>query len=103
MLITGVARPMLASELVEVRTWEKTITRRNAVVLARRLFCEQALNLAEIEILRRSPKSDALVLMNARRHPMKWAFQRIVTDNPGQTVTACAFALVIGFVLYLIL
>lgn len=98
--ITGIARPMLASELVEVRTWEKTITRHNAIVATRRLICEQTRNRAEIDFLRHSLKSDGLVLMNARLHPIKWAFQRIVTDNPCQTLFACAFALVISVGIY---
>lgn len=101
--ITGIARPMLASELVEVRTWEKTITRHNIVVAMRSLICEQSRNLAEMGFLRRSLKNDGLVLMNAQLHPIKWAFQRIVTDNPGQTLMACAFAFVICFGIYRVL
>lgn len=96
----GASRPMAARDLTEVTSWQDTISEHSAVVFLRERVHETERSAAEIAFLRRSLKQDNIMLSQAYQRPVKWMFQRLVTDNLTRTGFIVAFGVVIGLGLY---
>lgn len=96
----GVSRPIQARDLLEVTSWKNTITEHNAVVFLRGSVHETKRSAAEVVFLRKSLKQDGIMLSQAYQRPIRWLFQRLVTDNLARTGFIVAFGVVIGLGLY---
>ncbi|KQN77839.1 hypothetical protein ASF04_24040 [Duganella sp. Leaf61] len=97
---TGTSRPMQARDLVVMTSRKETITERSAVVFLRERIQDAEHSTAEIVFLRRSLKEEGIILSQAYQHPIKWMFQRLVTDNLTRTGFVVAFMVVIGLGIY---
>lgn len=97
---SGLSRQMQARDLVAMTSRKETITELSVVVFLRERRQESERGAAEVSFLRSSLKHDGVILSQAYRHPIKWMFRRLVTDNLTRTGFVAAFMIVIGLGIY---
>lgn len=100
LVTSGISRPMQARDLVVITHRKETITELGAVAFLRERLQEAERGAAEVAFLKRSLKQDGTILSQAYRHPIKWMFQRLVTDNLTRAGLIVAFMFVIGLGVY---